>query len=418
METSMYQTCTQLLHSELRVAMGCTEPIALSYCAAYARKVLGAMPERYELACSGSIIKNVKAVTVPNTGGMKGIPAAILAGAISGRADLGLEILTVLTDDDRRTLVAELAKDPVQVSFLESCHPLHIRLQVFAGKDTALVEIIDTHTNIGEVRRNGELLHQSREKDGGRHADPRTLTVRSILEYADTVDLTEVREVLQRQIVCNSTISQEGMRHGWGECVGQTLQTDNCMLYAHLKAVAAAGSDARMNGCPMPVVINSGSGNQGLTASLPVIEYAKIKGFSEEKLLRALCVSNLVALHQKAFIGTLSAYCGVVCAATGSAAGIAYLDGQDYTCIANTIINSICTIGGMVCDGAKSSCAAKIAAALDAALTGYEMAKRGRVFRNGEGLVKPDVEQTIACIGALAAKGMAGTNAEIVHMMM
>jgi len=420
MNQQVMDVCTGLLKSELRVAMGCTEPIALAYCAAYARTVLGKMPDRFEVRCSGNIIKNVKAVTVPKTGGLKGIEAAVLSGAVSGRADLELEVLSVLSDDDRVKLGRLLGKGMVKIELLDTSHTLHIVLNVYAGNDSASVEIIDTHTSIGRVTHNGVTLHtRGEQKIQEPRLDRGLLSVKAILSYAETVPLEDVNDVLRRQIECNTAISEDGLAQPWGERVGDTLtQADNAAsLYCSLKAAAAAGSDARMNGCALPVVINSGSGNQGLTASLPVICYAKAKGCDEEKILRALCVSNLVAIHQKTVIGYLSAYCGAVCAATGSAAAIAWLEGADYQCIVNTIINSIATVGGMVCDGAKSSCASKIAVALESSLLGYEMAKKGRVFRDGEGLVKEDVEETIANVGRMASRGMRQTDTEILNIM-
>lgn len=416
---NLQETCTQLLRQELCVAMGCTEPIALAFSAAYARKILGEMPQRFEVACSGGILKNANSVTVPKTGDLKGVAAALIAGAVSNRADLKLELLSVLNDSDQEIIKAELQKNNVKISLLETEHPLHIITTVYSAQNKVSVEIVDFHTNISAVCYNGQRVQQHQnEQETKPCINRKGLTVLSILQYANTVDIDHVREILQKQIDYNNAISEEGMQKQWGECVGQTLYpNDTNSLYSYIKAATAAGSDARMNGCAMPVVINSGSGNQGLTASLPVIAYAKFKHANSDSLLRALCVSNLIAVHQKTFIGALSAYCGVVCAATGAAAGIAYLDGQAYSCISNTIINSICTIGGMVCDGAKSSCAAKISAALDAAFTAYEMAKRERVFRNGEGLVREDVEKTIAGIGRLAKQGMEGTNIEIIKIM-
>lgn len=419
--SDVQQICTHILHEELRVAMGCTEPIALAYGAAYVRRIMGRMPRRFTVKCSGNIIKNVKAVTVPNTGGLKGIETAVLAGAVSGRNDLELEVLSVLDNAQREELHRLMAKHMVDVELLESDHPLHIIIEAYHNADAASVEIIDSHTGLGDIVHNGQILHrrqqglaQQKNEDESR----RQLSVNAILEYADTVNLTDVQEELEQQIACNSAISREGLENPWGECVGKTLYSiDKEDIKNRILAVAAAGSDARMNGCALPVVINSGSGNQGMTASLPVIEYAKSIEASHEELLRALCVSNLVSIHQKTDIGKLSAYCGVVCAATGSVAGIAYLDDQPYQIIENTIINSICSVGGMVCDGAKSSCAAKITSALNSALLAYEMAKKGHVFRPGEGLVKEDVEKTIASVGRMAAKGMKCTDNEILNIM-
>lgn len=402
------------------MALGCTEPIAIAYCSAYARDVLGKLPARYIARCSGSIIKNVRAVTVPNTNGLKGIEAATLAGAIGGDAGRNLEVLSTVTPDDIGAIRQGLEQRLVDVQLLDSDHALHIIIEVFAGDDTASVEIIDTHDGIGDVYRNGTQIRHRKTLDRQQSKAERDgLTVRDILAYADTVDLDEVREVLERQIEYNSAISARGLNESWGESVGRTLLlADSASLHSRLAAVAAAGSDARMNGCAQPVVINSGSGNQGMTASLPVIAYAREIGAGHDDLLRALCVSNLVTIHQKTDIGPLSAYCGAVSAATGAAAAIAYLDKQPYTVIADTIINSLATVSGMVCDGAKSSCAAKISCAVGSALTGYEMAKNGLVFESGEGIVKGDVEKTLRSVGRMAARGMRETDTEILNIIL
>ena len=410
---------TKFLHEELVPAMGCTEPIAIAYGAAYARKVLGKPAERYEVECSGNIIKNVKAVTVPQTGGLKGIEAAVLAGAIGGDADRELEVLSTVDQADLCEIRRGLEERVVAVKPLDSTHTLHIIIHAFAGGDSACVEIIDTHNNVGKVVKNGQVIHQRVEIAAQDDiSERRTLNMEDILEYADRVDLTLVRDVLERQINYNSAISREGLGGKWGAAVGKTLlDTCGAGIRVRAEAAAAAGSDARMSGCAMPVVINSGSGNQGMTVSMPVITYAKELGVSHEKLLRALCVANLVAIHQKTDIGRLSAFCGAVSAATGAAAGIAYMEGASYAVIAQTVVNSLANVGGMVCDGAKPSCAAKIVSALESAFLGYELAKRGRGFYDGEGIVKADVEATIASVGRMASVGMRSTDREILNIM-
>ena len=410
---------TKILREELVPAMGCTEPIAIAYGAAYARKVLGKPAERYEVECSGNIIKNVKAVTVPQTGGLKGIEAAVLAGAIGGNADRELEVLSTVTEADLQEIRRGLEQRIVTVRPLDSSHTLHIIIHAHAGADSVCVEIIDTHSNVGRVVKNGRVIHQRVEVAAQDDvSERRALNVADILDYADQVDLELVRDVLERQISYNSAISQEGLSGKWGAAVGKTL-LDTCGtgIRVRAEAAAAAGSDARMNGCAMPVVINSGSGNQGMTASLPVIEYARELGASHEKLLRALCVSNLMTIHQKTDIGRLSAFCGAVSAATGAAAAVAYMEGAGYAVIAQTIVNSLANVGGMVCDGAKSSCAAKIVSALESAFLGYELAKRGRGFFDGEGIVKDGVEATIASVGRMAGTGMRSTDKEILDIM-
>lgn len=410
---------TRILQQELQTAMGCTEPIALAYAAAYAKKILGKMPTHCVSRCSGNIIKNVKAVTVPATGGMKGIEAATLAGICGGDADKKLEVLTTLTDADREQLRSLMGSGLVETARLESEHPLHIIVEMSEGADSVSVEIVDTHTNIADVIRNGEYLHRGGAVAADEeHVELDVLGLADILSYAETVDLSEVRPVLEHQISCNTAISDEGMTGKWGAAVGKTLmELDGERLSTRMRAAAAAGSDARMNGCALPVVINSGSGNQGMTVSLPVVVYAREKNIPEEKMLRGLCVANLVALHQKAGIGALSAFCGAVCAATGAVAGVAWLDGQSYDVIAQTITNSLAAIGGMVCDGAKSSCAGKIACALECAFMGYEMAKKGFGYLDGEGIVGPDVEVTVANVGRMAKEGMRSTDTEILKIM-
>lgn len=411
---------TQILKDELMVAMGCTEPIAIAFCASYARKLLGKDPERCVVYCSGNIIKNVKAVVVPQTGGMKGIEAAVAAGITACTPELQLEVLTSLTEDKRQELLELLKQDIIDVRSIDSGHALHIIVELYAQEDSVSVEVIDAHTNIGKVVKNGSVLHENTlsTQDAG-EINYSLLTVADILRYADCVELDDVREVLERQISYNRAISAEGLHTVYGAGIGSALlEGAGESLREKCKAAAAAGSDARMNGCSMPVVINSGSGNQGITVSLPVVVRAESKGNSHEELLRALCVSNLIAVRQKVKIGKLSAFCGATNAAVGAICGIAYLDKAGYEVISQTIVNSLATIGGMVCDGAKSSCAGKIAAAIDCAFTGYEAAKRSRGYLNGEGIVKADVEETIDSVGRMAAKGMHATDLEILDIML
>lgn len=419
MDSAHCKLYTSILKEELLPALGCTEPIALAYGAAYARRLLGKAPTAYRVQCSGNMIKNTKAVTVPQTEGMRGIETAVLSGAIGGDPDRKLEVLTSVTPAHLVEVRKALEAGIVTVEPLDTTHTLHIIVRVEADGEYASVEIIDTHTGLGNVEKNGEMLHRRQAGGGGEaHTDRSTLSVESILDYAASVELEEVREVLERQIAYNSAISEEGLTNDWGASVGKTLlEYSGEDIRTRLKAAAAAGSDARMNGCTLPVIINSGSGNQGITVSMPVILYAKHIGAGQEKLLRALCVSNLMAIHQKTGIGRLSAFCGAVSAATGAAVGIAWLDGAGYDVIAQTITNSLGNVGGMVCDGAKSSCAAKIASALESALLGYEMAKEERGFTDGEGIVKSNVEETIASVGRMAAVGMRSTDQEILHIM-
>lgn len=410
---------TKFLHEELIPAMGCTEPIALAYGAAYARRLLGKVPEKYVVECSGNIIKNVMAVTVPQTNGMRGIQVAALVGALGGDPDLELEVLSTVKPHHLEEVKAALEQDIVKVKPLDTTHTLHIIIREEAGDDWVSVEIIDAHKNLGNVIRNGEVIKERQETAATDDTASRAvLNLKDIIEYANTVDLNDVKDILERQIAYNSAISEEGLSNPWGSCVGQTLLKYRPNdLVTKAKAAAAAGSDARMNGCTMPVVINSGSGNQGITVSMPVLVYARAMGVSHEKLLRALCAANLTAIHQKTSVGRLSAFCGAVSAATGAAIGIAYLEDASYEVMAQTIVNSLCNVGGMVCDGAKSSCAAKIASSVECALLSYDMAKDQLGFRYGEGIVKEDVEATIAAVGRMAACGMRGTDAEILNIM-
>jgi len=350
---------------------------------------------------------------------MKGIPAAVLAGGLSGDLTRGLEVLSSLTETDVDQIREGLARNAVTVIPMESSHPLHIIIRAEAGGEYGQAEVIDTHLGLGNVEKNGRIIRRRQEQGGAAICSERgILNLKDILDYADTVDLRDVRELLEQQVKCNMAISREGLANNWGACVGKTLlKSGGKDLWRKIKAAAAAGSDARMNGCPLPVVINSGSGNQGITVSLPVVVYAEHICAGEDRLLRALCVSNLTAIHQKTGIGRLSAFCGAVSAATGAMAGIAYLDGASYDVIAQAVVNALGNVGGILCDGAKASCAAKIASAIDGALLGYELAKQGRGFQNGEGIVKADVEETIASVGQVAAVGMRETDQEILRIM-
>lgn len=409
----------EILKDELLVAMGCTEPIAIAYAAAYAADLLGGIPDRMESHCSGNLIKNAKAVTVPGTDGLKGIEAATVAGAVSGRPDLKLEVISTLTDEDRQCIRTLLADKIVKVSHLLSDHTLHIVIDAWRGEDSCSVEIIDSHTGIGNVIKNGSYLKMRAEDIESADAESVELTVAGIYDYAAEVPLEDISEVLERQIAYNRDISREGLENKWGEEVGKAVRSmSEFGIWAEVISAAAAGSDARMNGCNKPVVINSGSGNQGMTVSLPIIRYAELKGKTHEELLRALAFANMLAVHEKEGIGKLSAYCGAVCAAAAGVCGIAYLDKQPLTTIENIIINTLGTISGMVCDGAKSSCAAKIATALYCALLGYSMARNGDVFRDGEGIVKNDIEYTISTVGRLAAEGMRSTDEKLLSLML
>jgi len=417
----VYDNYVAILKSELVPALGCTEPIAIAYAAAKAREVLGKTPKRAEMWCSGNIIKNVKGVTVPNTGSLKGIEAAAIAGIVGGKVEMGLQVLEGIGDENIIEIKRLLKEDFCSTHLVEGVENLFIVAKVFADNESAEVCIKTSHTNICKITKNGEVIFEKNDSDdeGAQcQGDRSLLNIKDILEFADTVNLADVRQVLSNQIRMNTAISDEGLKNQYGVSVGKTLL--KCYgndIKIRAKARAAAGSDARMSGCSMPVVINSGSGNQGMTVSLPVIEYAKELGVSEEKLLRALLVSNLTAIHQKTAIGRLSAYCGAVSAACGSGAAITYLHGGKYEDISRTIVNTIANVGGIVCDGAKPSCAAKIASAVDAAIMAHYLSTNDKVFGHDEGLVKKDVEETIESVGRMGSKGMKNTDVEILKIM-
>ena len=414
-----------ILQEELVPALGCTEPIAIAYAGAHARALLGEIPDRVCIKSSGNIIKNVKSVTVPNSGNMKGIPAAAAIGIIGGNPDKGLEVLADITESVIASTKEFLEKIPCKVSLLDTVASLHFVVEVFAGADSASVEIIHQHTNIVHTTKNGkDVLSVPFDPASANAAltDRSGLSVKTILEFADTIDLNRVRPILERQIDYNTRIAQEGLEHRYGINAGANLlkaaEAEQAVtLKIRAQAAAAAGSDARMSGCTLPVVTNSGSGNQGLTASLPVIVFAEEKKLPHDKLLRGLLVSNLIAIHQKTRIGRLSAYCGAVSAGCGSGAAVTYLSGGSYEQVCETITNTLAVVSGIVCDGAKPSCASKIATSVDAALNAHYLAMQNRVFEPGEGIVKGDIEKTIAGVGAVAADGMRETDKVILRIM-
>lgn len=426
MDAVSYQDYVNILKEELVPAMGCTEPIAIAYAAAVLRETLGRPAERMEVEASGNIIKNVKSVFVPGTGGLRGIPAAAAAGMAAGDPSLDLEVLSQIGEAEQARIREYLACTPITVKLADSPLIFDILVRAWAGEDSALVRIANYHTHIVRIEKNGAVLKdlpvQAAAEEG--LTDKSVLSVRGILEFAREADLSDVEETLSRQIRFNTAIAQEGLRGDYGANIGQVLLSaygDDVKIRA--KAMAAAGSDARMNGCGLPVVIVSGSGNQGLTASLPVIEYAKELGTDQDALYRALLVSDLITIHLKAEIGRLSAYCGAVSAGCGSGAGIAYLYGKDkpeealLKDVSHTIVNSLAVVSGMVCDGAKASCAAKIASAVDAGLLGFYMYQNGQQFRGGDGIISKGVEETIRNIGLLATQGMRETDREILDIM-
>ena len=419
MDQKLYDSYVKILKNELVPALGCTEPIAIAYAAAKAREVLGQMPESIELCCSGNIIKNVKGVKVPNSNGLKGIDVAATLGVVGGCAERELEVLEDVTEAD-----IEKTKELVQQGFCtctlkEGVENLYIVAKVIAGEHSAEVTIVNRHTLISRIVKDGEILYQiAAHEDSPEYVDKSVLNVKDILEFADTVKIEDIKEILDRQITMNSAISDEGLRHPYGAQVGRTLLNEyGNDVKIRARARAAAGSDARMSGCSLPVVINSGSGNQGMTVSLPVIVFADEWEVSHEKLCRSLVVSNLIAIHQKYYIGSLSAYCGAVSAACGAGAGITYMYGGTYQQVSLTIINTLGNIGGIVCDGAKPSCAAKIATSVDAALMAFQLSIQNKSFLPGEGIIKNDIEETIKSMGYIGRVGMRATDTEILNVM-
>ena len=416
---TVYNTYIEILKEELVPAMGCTEPIAIAYCGAKARDVLGAMPDKVTLYVSGNIVKNVKSVIVPNTNGLKGIEAAAAAGIVGGKAEKILEVIAEVTEEQKKEMRTFLENCPIIIRPAEGDEALDIWMILNKGNDTAVVRISGYHTNIVLIEKNGEVLYKAGEVQADEKllADKSLLTIKDIIEFANILDVTDVKEIFDRQIAYNTAIAEEGLKNNWGANVGSVLLKYNNDLRTKAKAYAAAGSDARMSGCELPVIINSGSGNQGMTASLPVIVYAEGLGKTKEELYRALAVSNLVTIHQKSGIGRLSAYCGAISAGCGAGCGIAYLQGGDFRTIAHTLVNALAIVSGIVCDGAKASCAGKIAAAVDAGIFGYEMFLEGQQFIGGDGLVSKGVENTLVNIGRLGSVGMKETDKEIIRIM-
>lgn len=416
-----YRTYVEILERELIRAMGCTEPIAIAYCAAKARSVLGELPEKVEISASGNIIKNVKSVVVPNTEGRRGIEVAASVGVLGGDAEAGLLVIADIPQGIKDHIEAYCDIADIQVEPMESESLLDVEISVWASGHCAKVHIKDEHTNIVSIEKDGEVIfkktdaHEADAEDG---LDYDLLTIRDIFDFATTCDLSDVKDILDNQIACNKAIAEKGINEDFGANIGKILlKADPDNVRTKAKAMAAAGSDARMGGCELPVVINSGSGNQGLTTSLPVIVYAEEMGVSREELYRGLLISNLVTLHAKTGIGRLSAYCGVVTAGAGAAAGIAFIKGGDFKTISHTIVNTLAISSGIVCDGAKASCAAKIAIAVESGLMGYEMYMDGNQFYSGEGLVLKGVENTIRNYGYLGRVAMHETNDEIIRMM-
>ena len=410
---------TELLKSELIMALGCTEPISIALAAAKAREVLGVIPCKIEVMCSGNIIKNVKGVTVPNTNGMKGVEAATAIGTVAGDSCLGLEVLSKVTDEDIKAAKNLLEKDIITVSLKEGVENLDIEIVAEDDKkNTVDVEIKNKHTNIVKVTKNDEVIHiDNCYTHTPEYENYDELSVKDIFEYANNVNLDEVKDLLEKQITLNSDISDEGLTGKWGVAMGKILIDEDESIRTKAKARAAAGSDARMSGCSLPVVINSGSGNQGITCTMPLVVFANEKNYDRETLYRGLLITNLTALHIKRFIGRLSAFCGVTSAGVAAGAGICYMETKDLDLIEKTIGNALMIASGMICDGAKPSCAAKIATAVDAGISGYYLAKNNRNFEPGDGLLKDNIEETIRSIGYVAKEGMKETDIIVLNTM-
>ena len=418
---ALYKQFIAILEEELRPAMGCTEPIALAYAGAKAREILGAMPTRIDVLASGNIIKNVKSVVVPNTGGLRGIAAAVCAGVVAGDAEKQLEVISQVSRAQQAQLKTYMTQTEVNIDAATSNLVFDIDLTLFAGEDQARVRIVNHHTNIVHISRNGEALVDLpvEESSEDNLTDKSCLSIERIVEFADVLNPEDVRGSIGRQIEYNMAIAREGLRNSWGANIGSViLSQQGTANNRKAAAYAAAGSDARMSGCEMPVIILSGSGNQGITASVPVAIYAETMGASEEELFRAVAVSDLVTVHQKTGIGRLSAYCGAISAGCGAGAGIAYLHGGRKEAVAHTLVNAIAILSGTICDGAKPSCAAKIAAAVDAGILGYNMYLENQQFFGGDGIVTKGADRTVTNIGILAREGMRETDRTILKIML
>ena len=421
MDQFLYDSFIDILKEELVPAMGCTEPIAVAYCAAIARDTLGCMPEKTELIVSGNIVKNVKSVVVPNTGGRKGLRTAVGAGLCFGKAEKELEVISDATPKDLAELDEFLKSADITIADADSEQPFDLAVRLTAGTDTAYVHIVSHHTNVVRIQKNDEVLLDKPFSNEAVQApeNRKLLTVERIVEFAECVNIEDVRPIIQRQIDYNLAIAKEGLQGNYGAEIGKILLLSyGNSVHNRAKAWAAAGSDARMDGCELPVVINSGSGNQGITTSLPVIIYAQECAVSEAQMFRALMISNLVTIHLKTGIGSLSAYCGATSAGAGAGAGICYLYGGDCKQISRTIVNALAINSGMICDGAKASCAAKIASAVEAGLLGMLMNKHDSEFFGGDGIVVHGVENTIRAVSDIARDGMRGTDKEVIRLMM
>ena len=417
----LYRQYIAILEEELRPAMGCTEPIALAYAGAKARGLLGKLPQRMDVAVSGNIIKNVKSVVVPNTGGLRGIAAAVCAGVVAGDPEKELQVISQVTETQQQALREYMAEAQVDIRPSDSDLVFDIDITLFADDHSARVRIINHHTNIVLLQKDDKILLELpvEESSEDHLTDKSCLSIEKIVEFADCLDVADVQHIVGRQIEYNMSIAEAGLSGNWGANIGRViLRQQGRSLEKRACAYAAAGSDARMSGCEKPVIILSGSGNQGITASVPVVIVARDMNASDEALLKAVVVSDLVTIHQKTGIGRLSAYCGAISAGCGAGAGIAYLRGGKFHAVAHTVVNAIAILSGTICDGAKPSCAAKIAAAVDAGILGYDMYLENQQFYGGDGIVTKGVDKTVTNVGRLAREGMRSTDKTILEIML
>lgn len=415
-----YKEYIKILEEELVVAQGCTEPIAVAYATALATEGLKGACSKIKIMSSGNIIKNAKSVVVPNTNGLKGMQASALAGMVGGKSKLGLEVLSDITREDIVEINKLISKDIVTINKLDTPITLHLIVKVYNEQHSCEVELKHMHTNVTRLSIDGvdQIISQCDENSFNTpHTDRSILSVSRIIDFVENADIEDYRKLLEQQIIHNIAIAKEGLLNDYGVGVGKSILASNQTLENKIKAYAAAGSDARMSGSTLPVVTNSGSGNQGMTCSIPVIIMAQEMNVSSEKMLKALLLSNLITIHIKTGITRLSSYCGAIVAATGSAAGFAYLNDATTVQIENTITNILGNISGVICDGAKESCPSKIASGLDAAFQAWYLAKQNKVYSHGCGIVNNNIEKTIINVGILGSVGMKETDQVILDIM-
>ncbi len=425
LEANQMKDFTYILEKELVPAMGCTEPIAVALAGAIAHKTLGEPVVSLRVGCSGKIVKNVKSVRIPGTEGLAGIEAAALAGAIAGDAEAGMQVLARVTDAQKKEITAAVRRGACESYRLDTAHELHISLDARGETHSVRVEVQGAHDRVTRLERDGEILINLPEESprgnpviSKERAGLSALTIARIKEYADTVELDAIRPILAPQIDCNMAIAREGLSGGYGLNYGMTLLGADPDVYQKMEAYAAAASEARMSGCPMPVIINSGSGNQGIASSVPSVVYCTQMGYSEERMFRMLAFANLATIYQKQFIGKLSAFCGAISAACASGAALSYIEGGSVEQIGNTISNALAVMAGVICDGAKASCGAKIAAGLHAAFIAHRQAMAGLAYRSGDGIVSADADATIRNVGRIAREGMGPTDEQIIEVML